>query len=179
MKIRARFGLLSLTLVAFIGVLLAPISGAGERPVQVSYAGIGYDTSFDPDGDGIPVGLTLTDSQGTLGAAKLAITTAWAFGSEHPCREGYDLPFTLVFTATAYTFADQSQLFGSSADGWLCGSSTTGAYYGEEHGVYGGGTGRFEQATGKWATKFDGFTLDPTIDFRSIRGTATGTLVTR
>jgi hypothetical protein len=77
-----------------------------------------------------------------------------------------------------YTFADQSQLFGLSQNGWLCVSSATGAYYGEVYGVYNGGTGRFEGATGEWATEFDGFILHPPIGFRSIRGTADGTLVT-
>ncbi len=179
MKTTARVGLLSLAFAACIGVLFASVGSAGERPIQTSYAGFGYDTSFDPNGDGIPVGLTVTDSQGTLGAAKLAITTDWTFDSQRACRAGYDLPFKLAFTATMYTLADQSQLFGFSQDGWLCLNSTTGAYYGEEQGIYSGGTGRFENATGTWATKFDGFTLDPTIGFRSIRGTATGRLVTQ
>ena len=120
--------------------------------------------------------LSLADVQGTLGSATLAITMEW-YIYPHECREGYDLPFALVNTAVVYTFADQSQLFGFSQSGWLCGSSTTGAYCGEEHGVYNGGTGRFEGATGEWTMKFDGVNLDLAIGFRSLRGTANGTLV--
>jgi hypothetical protein len=176
MDTKTGIGLLASSAMVCLGVLLAPISSAGERPIKVSYAGIGYATASDPNGDGFPVDLSLTDSQGTLGSAKLAITTEW-FISPHACPAGYDVPFALVNTATAYTFADQSQLFGFSQDGWLCANSTTGAYYGEEHGVYGGGTGRFKGATGEWTTKFEGATLDPAIDFRSIRGTAEGRLV--
>lgn len=182
MDTKTRFGVLASSALLCLGVVCAPVSSAGDRPgarpinIKVSYAGIGYKTTFDTNGDGFPVDLSLTDSQGTLGAAKLAITTEW-FIDPHECPDGFDVPFVLVNTATAYTFADQSQLFGFSQDGWLCANSTTGVYYGEEHGVYNGGTGRFEGATGEWTTKFEGATLDPSIDFRSIRGTAEGTLV--
>lgn len=176
METRTRIALLSLSLVACIGVLFAPASSAGERPISVSYAGFGYNTSVDPNGDGSPVGLSLTDVQGTLGSAKLVITTEW-YISPHECREGYNVPLVLVSTAIVYTFADQSQLFGFSQNGWLCLNSTTGAYYGEEYGIYAGGTGRFEGGTGEWASKFDGAILDPAVGFRSIRGTANGTLV--
>lgn len=178
MDTRTRISLLSLALVICTGLLFAPISGAGERPVNTSYAGIGYATSSDPNGDGFPVDLSLTDSQGTLGAARLAITTEWLI-SPHECRVGYDVPFALANMAVVYTFADQSQLFGFSQSGWLCANPSTGAYYGEAYGVYGGGTGRFKDASGEWSTKFDGATLDPGIDFRSIRGTAIGRLLTR
>jgi hypothetical protein len=177
METKSRIAFLWLTLVACIGVLFAPISSADERPLSLSYAGFGYYTSVDPNADGVPVGLTLVDGKGTLGSANAAITAEW-YISPRVCREGYDVPFALVSTAVVYTFSDHSQFFGFSQNGWLCLSSTTGAYYGEETGVYNGGTRRFEGATGEWATKFDGVILEPATGFRSIRGTVTGTLVT-
>jgi hypothetical protein len=170
--------LLTLTLVACIGVLFGPIAAAGERPTSISYVGFGYYTSADTNYDGFPVGLSLADANGSLGPARSAITSEW-YISPRVCREGYDLPFALVNSSFVLTFSDQSQLFGSSQDGWLCLNSTTGAHYGETVGVYNGGTGRFEGATGEWTTTFDGVSLDPSIGFRTIRGTGTGTLVTK
>jgi hypothetical protein len=67
--------MLAFTLVTCLGVLFAPVSSAGDRRIKISYAGVGYETSFDPNGDGFPVGLSLTDARGTLGSAKLVITS--------------------------------------------------------------------------------------------------------
>lgn len=184
MDTKTQFGLFASSALVCMSVLFAPVSSAAERPVKISYAGIGYATASDPNQDGIPADLTLTDAQGTLGAAKLAITTEW-YINPHTCREEHEVPFSLVVPlpppsvpgpAIAYTFADQSQLFGFGQAGWLCANMTTGAYYGEANGIFYGGNGRFAGATGEWSTKFEGAYLDPAIAFRSIRGTVDGTL---
>ncbi len=172
-----RIGMLAATLVACAGLLAAPVASAGEKVINTRYAGVGYDTAVDTNGDGLPVGLTLAESQGTFGRAQLAITSEW-YVFPRDCRDGYDLPVALVNSVAVATFADQSQLFHFSTGGWLCVSTTTGAYYGEVYGVYSGGTGRFAEATGTYITKFDGQTLDPTIGFRSIRAISEGRLTT-
>ncbi len=170
-----RIGAFAATLLACVGLLFAPVSIAGDKVIAARYAGVGYDTSVDTNGDGLYVGITLADWQGTFGQAKLAITTEW-YVFPRACRDGYDVPLALVNSAALITFADQSQLFAFSKDGWLCLSSSTGAYYGEVYGIYNGGTGRFTDATGSYTTKFEGQGLDPTIGFRSIRATIEGSL---
>ena len=175
MDINMKVGILAASLVACTGLLLAPVAGAGERAISSRYAGFGYDTSVDPNGDGLPVGVSVASSQGTLGEGQDSNTSEWYY-SPHECQEGYDLPVALVNMATVTTFADHSQLFGFSQDGWLCASTVTGAYYGELHGVYGGGAGRFADASGSFTTKFEGQNLDITIGYRSFRGTTEGTL---
>jgi len=163
------------TLLACVGLLFAPVSIAGDKVIAARYAGVGYYTSVDTNGDGLNVGITIADWQGTFGQAQLAITTEW-FVFPRACRDGYDVPLALVNSAALATFADQSQLFAFSRNGWLCLSSSTGAYYGEVYGIYNGGTGRFMDATGSYTTKFEGQSLDPTIGFRSIRATIEGSL---
>jgi hypothetical protein len=170
-----RIGMLAATLVACGGLLAAPVASAGEKVINSRYAGVGYDTAVDTNGDGLRVGITHADWQGTFGQAQLAITTEW-FVFPRACRDGYDVPLALVNSAAIATFADQSQLFAFSQNGWLCLSSSTGAYYGEVYGIYNGGTGRFTDATGTYTTKFEGQGLDPTIGFRSIRATVEGRL---
>jgi hypothetical protein len=167
--------MLAATLVACAGLLAAPVASAGEKVINSRYAGVGYDTAVDTNGDGLRVGITHADWQGTFGQAQLAITTEW-FVFPRACRDGYDVPLALVNSAAIATFADQSQLFAFSQNGWLCLSSSTGAYYGEVYGIYNGGTGRFTDATGTYTTKFEGQGLDPTIGFRSIRATVEGRL---
>lgn len=177
MDTRMRIGMLAATMVACAGLLIAPAASAGDKVIKARYAGVGYDTAVDTNGDGFPVGLTLADWQGTFGQSTVAITSEW-YVFPRACREGFDVPFALVTSASTFTVPDQSQLFGFSTDGWLCLSTATGAYYGEAYGTYIGGTGRFEGASGTFTTKFDGQNLDPTIGFRSFRGTLDGRLTT-
>lgn len=72
-----RIGAFAATLLACVGLLFAPVSIAGDKVIAARYAGVGYDTSVDTNGDGLYVGITLADWQGTFGQAKLAITTEW------------------------------------------------------------------------------------------------------
>ena len=174
---RMKIGMVAATFVACAGLLAAPVASAGEKVITARYAGVGYDTSVDTNRDGFFVGLTLADWQGTFGQAKVAITSEW-YVFPRQCRDGYDLPAALVKSSSLITVPDQSQLFGFSTDGWLCLSTTTGAYYGEVYGAYIGGTGRFEGASGTFITRFEGQNLDPTVGFRSIRATLDGRLAT-
>lgn len=175
MDAKTKFAMLAATFVACAGLLVAPAASAGDKVIKARYAGVGYDTAVDTNGDGFPVGLTLADWQGTFGQSKVAITSEW-YVFPRQCREGFDVPLALVSSASLITVPDQSQLFGFSTDGWICLSTSTGAYYGEVYGAYIGGTGRFEGASGTFITKFDGQNLDPTIGFRSIRATLDGQL---
>jgi hypothetical protein len=81
----------------------------------------------------------------------------------------------LVYSASVSTFQDQSQLFGIAESGWIC-ATEEGQYYGEVSGVYVGGTGRFSEASGNYVSKFNGQFLEPNLAFRSIQGTAEGTV---
>ena len=175
MNIRTKIWMLTATFVACAGLVAAPVASAGEKVITGRYAGVGYDTSVDTNGDGFFVGLTMADLQGTFGQSKLGVTSEW-YVYPRECRDGYDVPFALVKSASVFTVPDQSQLFGFSTDGWLCLSTATGAYYGEVYGAYIGGTGRFEEASGTFITKFEGQNLDPTVGFRSIRATLDGRL---
>ncbi|RPI17038.1 MAG: hypothetical protein EHM60_00385 [Lysobacterales bacterium] len=177
MHTRTRIGLSLAGAVACFVMLFSPAGQAGERTVNLRYAGTGVATSVDPNGDGVPVDVTDTVTQGTFGQSRLVITTEWMI---HPraCPAGYDLPFKLVNLGLVVTMPDHSQLFGFSQEGWICANSTTGAYVGESYGIYNGGAGRFVGATGEWMTKFDGYNIDLPVSFRSIRGTVEGKVAT-
>ena len=168
-------GRVVLMAVGCVAALLATSAMAGERAVSIRFAGSGYDTAVDPNQDGFPVQMTYAGMKGSFGAAQLAITAEWMI---HPraCPPGYDLPLSVVNSALVVTSPDHSQVFGFSQTAWMCVNTSNGLYFGEMSGIYNGGIGRYEGASGEWAVTFDGATLDPAIGFRSITGSGKGTL---
>jgi hypothetical protein len=159
-----------------LGLLSSQASAADGTPIQWTYAGTGINTAVDTNGDGQHVSLTQANGQGTFGNFAIAITTEFTpITSTGRCPTGY-IELSLVYSATVLTFADQSQLFGIAEDGWICLDPNTGWHYGAVEGNYVGGTGRFEGATGEFTSPFNGVVLDPSVSFRSITGTAEGTV---
>lgn len=165
------------TAIAIFVLISAMASEAWAAPISVTFAGTGYDTSVDNLGDGLPINISLGDAKGSFGASRVDISAEF-FPLDVECESGYEFEVGLLYAASAITFENQSQLFGFSNQGWMCINMSNGHYYGQAIGVYGGGTGRFEGATGEWVTDFDGFRLEPPglspVGFRSISGVTKG-----
>ena len=161
------------SVVLCLGILVSPASSAGDGTILIRYAGSGWDTGIQGFVD--KVSLTTTTAQGTFGNSTLTITTEWLPEASVSCPAGYPLKYTLVYSASVVTVADQSQLFGISQSGWIC-ANNAGVYYGQVSGTYTGGTGRFRNVTGEYVSKFDGAYLEPNVSFRSIQGTVEGTV---
>lgn len=175
MDTRTKIGMLAATFVACAGLLVAPAASAVERVLNGSYAGTDFDSSVDSNLDGQPAGMMLATG---AGGAQLGVSSEWVYESGQGCLAGYDLRFALLQSAGVTTYSDRSQLFNFADNGWLCLSTTTGAFYGELSGVYTGGTGRFAGATGTYTTKFEGQNLDPAGTIRSIQGSSNGRITT-
>lgn len=175
MDTRTKFEMLAATFVACAGLLVAPVASAGERLENSRYAGTDFNTSVDANFDGQPAGMMLATG---AGGAQLGVSSEWVYESSLGCVEGYDLRFALLQSAGVTTYADRSQIFSFADSGWLCLSTTTGAFYGELSGVYTGGTGRFAGATGTYTTKFEGQNLDPAGTIRSVQGSTAGRIKT-
>jgi hypothetical protein len=158
-----------------VGLLVVPAASAVERVVNGPYAGTDFNTSVDSNLDGQPAGMMLATG---AGGAQLGVSSEWVYESGQGCLAGYDLRFALLQSAGVTTYSDRSQLFYFADNGWLCLSTTTGAFYGELSGVYTGGTGRFAGATGTYTTKFEGQNLDPAGTIRSIQGSSNGRITT-
>ncbi|MCU0989929.1 MAG: hypothetical protein MUE63_10175 [Xanthomonadales bacterium] len=160
-------------------MLYVPAGQAGTEPIAVNFAGSNYDTAVDNLDDGLPLSLSYTQAKGSFGAKQLDISAEF-YPSDVDCQTGYSIEVGMLYSASVTTFADHSQIFGFSDSGWMCVHPTTGHYYGEVYGVYGGGTGRFEGASGEWVTTFEGYNLEPPglepVGFRTIVGTVNGTI---
>lgn len=179
METRTRFATFVASTLACAAVLFAPAASAGERNVSLRFAGTGSDLALEATPGGTSSQVTTAAVRGTFGNSELVIRTEWSDYIIEPadCAAGFGVKVTLINSTLVITAADHSQVFGFSTDGWMCVNATNGAYYGEMKGVYYGGTGRFEGASGSWTAKYDGFTLDRSVGFRSIRGSADGTLI--
>lgn len=174
MDTRTKIGMLAAAFAGCASLLMAPAVSAIERVDNGPYAGTDFNTSVDTNFDGQPAGLMLAMG---VGGAQMAVSSEW-YVSSHDCRDGYDVPYALLFSAGVTTYSDRSQLFLYAQEGWLCLSTTTGAFYGELSGFYTGGTGRFAGATGIYASKFEGQNLDPAGTIRSIQGSTSGRITT-
>ena len=165
-----------LIFVSCLAVLATAMTAfAADKPVKLSYAGTGFDTSFDSDADGSLVSISQGNVLGTFGNGIIAIEAEWAYGAQPACPAGV-LPFGMVSTTVVMTYQDQSQLFGIANGGWMCVNPSNGLYWGNVTGVYPGGTGRFSGVGGTWSTDFGGYTLDVLSGFRSITGKVSGKL---
>jgi len=174
--------------VAIIGLgLLSPqlaeAGKGGSKTVNMGYAGSGFNTAFYNDGydasTALPVSLSQANGKGSFGKFAITITTEFALptGPGNCAPDTDELEFPLISSEAVTTFEDQSQLFFVASGGYSCVSQSTGYYYGQVEGDYVGGTGRFEGATGTITSPFEGQNLGaPNVGFRSITGTAEGTL---
>jgi hypothetical protein len=173
-------------IVAIIGLgLLSPqVSEAGQggsKTVNMSYAGSGFDTQFDSNGDGLYVSLSQTTGKGSLGKSTIEISAEFGPLGAYDCfppNTPAVVGFPLVSSEAIYTFADQSQLFAVSSGGYLCLNTDGGNYWGQVEGEFVGGTGRYGGATGTYTSPFQGQNLgNPDFGgFRSITGTVEGTV---
>jgi len=178
MNTRTKTGFAASFALLCVGLLASSLSVAGEKPVSLKYAGSGWDTHVDGVvADGHNVSLSTGSAQGTFGHSTITITAEFT-PADIACPADYPREYALVYSATVLTFPDQSQLFGIAQTGWICATSE-GVYFGEVSGAYVGGTGRFQTATGDFVSKFDGAYLEPTLNFRSIRGTVEGSVARR
>lgn len=169
-------------IAVFLGLCLLSIApfAAADTTISIRYAGTGIDTAVDTDEDTFTVSVDQARAKGTFGNSTIAITAEFTpTGNE--CSAEYPVEFSLVYSAAVITFPDLSQLFGIAreGDGRLCLNPLTGRYNGEVEGTYEGGAGRFESASGRFSSPFNGQFLDIPVGFRSITGTVEGTVSRR
>jgi len=173
------------TLLAILVLLFATAGSAWAEPINIRYAGTGFDTAFNNGGDDFPVDLSLADAKGSFGASKVEVAAEFMLPlADLDCAPGYETGLGISYAIPVITFEKMDQLTGFSwQGGWMCVNMTTGHHYGHVEGIYTGGTGRFAGAGGTWATDFEGFNLEPPFlvpersGFRTFSGEITGDVV--
>ena len=172
---------LAVALLLF-GVLGAPTVFAGKDKVtdlSATFAGAGFDI-VDPDADGYPINVFMTEVKGTFGKSSLIFLSEFAEDTDSSvtCPPGFEQAFDLVRCVTTLTTANVDQLWGWFTGGYLCMTNDNMAWVGGASGAYFGGTGRFQGATGQWSTEYSGANFDAESGYRTISGTIVGTVNT-
>jgi hypothetical protein len=171
--------------VLLIGLLFAPVAQAKDVPIYIEYTGTGHDLLHPGFGDLTPDNIVLADAKGSFGAKSTAIVVN--FGAppaiDDPCKAGYTF-LGIEYARAVTSFKDGSQLFATvipGAGSYMCVNFDTGHYYGIATGVFIGGNGRFEGASGPFESPFDGYNLTSAAmgeyPFRSIKGWFDGTVI--
>lgn len=180
-----------------LALTLASAGAALAAPIHVTWTGTGWDTHVDNLGDDLPINMISAMATGSFGAKRADISTEFCPTDpaglcptdpaifDVTCEQGYDLFVGILLSTSVLTFEAHDQLFAFSNSGWMCVSEDPemkGHFYGVAYGIYGGGTGRFTNATGEWETTFEGNNLHLPEDvtglahagFRSISGKIKG-----
>lgn len=169
-------------ILAVLALLFATAGNAWGVPISIRYAGTGFDTSYDNSDDGLPIDISIANAKGSFGAKRVEVAAEFMVPlQDFDCEPGYDVKLGVSFAAPVTTFENFDQLLGFSwQGGWMCVNANTGHHYGHVEGIFTGGTGRFEGATGTWMTDFEGFNLEPAwlipnpVGFRTFTGQFVG-----
>jgi len=159
-------------------------SYAGEKPISMSWEGTVIDTAINvvPAEPPIPdLVANYIDAQvkGSFGPASMGVLSEFAFAGFCDAEE------TVLYVVIAYskpitTFKNGDQLWGDITTGDMCLDTVSGEFLGSAEGLYTGGTGRFDGATGSFVVNFGGINLTvPTlgVGFGAIYGDSEGTVI--
>ena len=187
--------MLPLFVATALAVGLVSASQAGEIPYKASYEGTVLDTAHDVIPDPYAPGPLYADvvraqSSGTYGQSDTVIVTEFALSPfQGTCDNPDDLRMLVGYSKAVVTYSKGDQLYLSTpafdegnpeGAGYLCLNMGTGDFEGLALGTFVGGTGRFENASGEWQSRFSGRNLTVTVPlpfgFSSIHGLTSGTL---
>jgi len=174
--------ILMLSAVLFCLPLTALSGPKDDVSIKIDWTGTVRDTSINviPDPGPMQHFTDVIDAQakGSFGPSNVTVVTEF-FEMAGVCESQDDLYLQLGHSTLVTTFSNDDQLYGYATWGYLCMDLATGIYEGHASGLYTGGTGRFENATGVWETPYDGKNLTILtygFGFGNIYGTLTGTL---
>ena len=170
---------LGLGVVLLIVPFIATSSYADESPISGKWAGSAVGVAFDLNGDGASSNLIDAQIKGSFGMKSLDVLSEYMpVGLCSTDPDVFQIAF--LYSKPILTFANGDQLWGTMDSGSMCMHSLTAEYAGEGNGVFTGGTGRFEGASGTFVVTFSGKNLTLLtmgFGFAPIRGDIVGTVV--
>jgi hypothetical protein len=170
---------LGLGLVLLIVPFIATSSFADELRISGKWAGSVVQVAFDLNGDGVSSNLIDAQIKGSFGMKSLDVLSEYM--PVGLCGTDPDLiQISFLYSKPILSFANGDQLWGTMGSGSMCMHLQTAEFTGEGHGVFTGGTGRFEGASGPFTVTFSGKNLTLMtmgFGFAPIRGDIVGTVV--
>jgi hypothetical protein len=170
-----------------VGLLFAPGAQAKDTPINVTWAGSGHDLLHPLFGIPLFDNIVIADAKGSFGAESVAIVVRFdpfATPTKHFC-DADETYFGITYGRAITTFKDGSQLYATvfpGEDSYMCLDEVFGDYEGSVVGVFIGGTGLFENASGPYVSPFKGQNLTSAaadeFPFRAITGSFEGVVTT-
>ena len=171
---------LGLGVVLLVVPFLATASYAHEVPVSGKWAGTVVQVGFDLNDDDVSANLIDAQIKGSFGIKSLDALSEYEPVGACATEPQVIWEFSFLYSNPVITFANGDQLWGTMESGGMCMNSVTAEYSGEGHGIFTGGTGRFEGATGTFTVTYGGKNLTLLtlgFGFAPIYGDIVGTLV--
>lgn len=157
-----RGSLVAIVAIALCSMLWSEVSQAnrsqGTKRVNSSFAGGGSEAGPDSNDDGIlPIRYNV-ETRGAPGAGNSVLfVEGLEPGPPVGCpSEDFEIRIDLLASSFVTTFNDLSTLAGVGTSGFVCVDIDTGASVAESEGVFVGGSGRFEGASGTWTASSEG-----------------------
>jgi len=170
---------LGIGVVLLVVPFLATAGYADEVPISGKWEGTVVQVGFDLNGDDLSANLIDAQIKGSFGMKSMHVLSEYMPVGLCDIEPDVWL-FTFLFAKPILTFANGDQLWGTMENGSMCMNSLTAEFTGEGHGVYTGGTGRFEGASGTFTVTYSGKNLTLLtlgFGFAPIHGDIVGTLV--
>ena len=173
--------LLGPVLLALLFVFTA--SYAGEKPIVAAWEGTVIDTAInvvpaEPPAPDLLANFIDAQVSGSFGPASMGVLSEFTFAGFCDAEETV-LYLVMVYSKPITTFKNGDQLWGDITSGDMCLDTVTGEFSGSGQGLYTGGTGRFDGATGSFFVEFAGTNLTlPTlgVGYGVIYGRSEGTI---
>lgn len=147
-----------LAIAVCASLLGAGVAESREIKIKQQFSGAGTETAVDTNQDGNYAFAFTTEQRGASGRSTGIGSSEFSNFDYSDCPG--DLPTSkLVQHLMVQTFSDLSTLHMEATGGSICFDPATGEITCEENGVVVGGTGRFEGATGSWASECEIFAL--------------------
>ena len=162
-------------IIAFCSVfIVAGTAQADEMTIKhQTFSGASHETMVDTNGDFAFAAVMNLESKGGLGQSTSTHMTEYTAYTFSDCPDGVPTAH-LVQHSYVQTFNDLSMLYGVATAGRICFDPNTSELTCEEEGIFDGGTGRFEGATGSWTVNCEIFLVGETMT--ALTGTLDGTV---
>ena len=164
---------IQLVLAVCAGLMLSGVAQSGDIKINQRFSGVGHATMVDTNGDGLFATSFSFDTKGSPGRSTILSMGEFTGFDAADCPDG--LPTShVVQQSFVQTFNDLSMLYYLTTAARVCFNPATSEINCELEGIFVGGSGRFEGATGSWEVACEIFPVGETV--RATTGTMTGTV---
>jgi hypothetical protein len=153
---------ITLIIALCAGLIVSGVALAGGKKLDQQFSGRGHATMIDTNGDGTFAAAINFESRGSPGPSSFLAMGEFTAFTPGDCPGGVPRA-DLVQESFVQTFRDLSMLFYEATAGHICFDPITTEVNCDIEGIFTGGTGRFEGATGPWTVECELFSVGASV----------------